>query len=125
MPQGLVLVLTLFLIYVNDFESYLLLKEETFAYDIKLGGKEICSEYCDKMQVDHNELIDWTEKNVIFYTAISKIMYIGDKIQISNPKSNVRVVHHWTTLPASVVSSKTLDSFKSRLDIYFRETVFY
>ena len=38
---------------------------------------------------------------------------------------NVRVVDTWNRLPASVVSSKTIDSFKSRLDKYFRETGFY
>ena len=35
---------------------------------------------------------------------------------------SVRVVVYWYRLPASVVSSKTIDSFKSRLDQYFRET---
>ena len=35
---------------------------------------------------------------------------------------NVRVVDHWNRLPASVVSSKTIDIFKSRLDKHFRET---
>ena len=35
---------------------------------------------------------------------------------------NVRVVGHWNRLPASVVSSKTIDIFKSRLDKHFRET---
>ena len=33
-----------------------------------------------------------------------------------------RVVDHWNRLPASVVSSKTIDIFKSRLDKHFRET---
>ena len=32
---------------------------------------------------------------------------------------NVRVVDHWNRLPASVVSSKTMDIFKSRLDKHF------
>ena len=35
---------------------------------------------------------------------------------------SVRVVDHWSRLPASIVSYKTMDSFKSRLDKYFRET---
>ena len=34
---------------------------------------------------------------------------------------NVRVVDHWNRLPASVVDSKTIDIFKSRLDKHFRE----
>ena len=38
---------------------------------------------------------------------------------------NVRVVEHWNRLPASEISSKTIESGKSRLDIYFRETGFY
>ena len=39
-----------------------------------------------------------------------------------NSYFNVRVVDHWNRLPASVVSSKTIDIFKSRLDKHFRET---
>ena len=35
---------------------------------------------------------------------------------------NVRVVNYWNRLPASLVSYKAIDSFKSRLDKYFRET---
>ena len=35
---------------------------------------------------------------------------------------NVRVYDNCNRLPISVVSSKTIDSFKSRLDEYFRET---
>ena len=35
---------------------------------------------------------------------------------------NVRVVDNWNRLPASVVSSKSIDIFKSRLDKHFRET---
>ena len=35
---------------------------------------------------------------------------------------NVRVVGHWNRLPASIVNSKTIDIFKSRLDKHFRET---
>ena len=34
----------------------------------------------------------------------------------------VTVFDHWNRLPVSVVSSKTIDSFKSRLHKYFRET---
>ena len=35
---------------------------------------------------------------------------------------NVRVVDHWNRLPASVLSYKIIDIFKSRLDKHFRET---
>ena len=35
---------------------------------------------------------------------------------------NVRVVDHWNRLPASVINSKTIDIFKSRLDKLYRET---
>ena len=35
---------------------------------------------------------------------------------------NVRVVDHWNRLPASIVSSKTIDILKSRLDKHFQET---
>ena len=33
----------------------------------------------------------------------------------------VRVVDHWNRLPTSVVSSKTIDIFKTSLDKHFRE----
>ena len=41
-----------------------------------------------------------------------------------NSYLNVRVVDHWNRFPASasVVNSKTMDIFKSRLDKHFRET---
>ena len=35
---------------------------------------------------------------------------------------NVRVVGHWNRLPASVVSSKIIVIFKSRIDKHLRET---
>ncbi len=38
---------------------------------------------------------------------------------------SVRVVDHWNRLPASVVCSDSVDSFKSQLDKHFRETGFY
>ena len=36
--------------------------------------------------------------------------------------SNVIVVNHWNRLPASVIGSKIIEIFKSRLDKHFRET---
>ena len=38
---------------------------------------------------------------------------------------NVRVVDLWNSLPSTVVSSVTIDSFKARLDRYFKEIDFY
>ena len=37
----------------------------------------------------------------------------------------VRVIDQWNRLPASVISSDTIDCFKSRLDKHFRGTGFY
>ena len=48
MPQGSVLGLTLFIIYVNDLVSDLLSKVPKFADNIKVFGKILCTEYCSK-----------------------------------------------------------------------------
>ena len=37
----------------------------------------------------------------------------------------VRITPHWNRVQASVVSSKTIKSLKSRFDINFQETGFY
>ena len=53
-PQGSVLGSTLFIIYVNDLESNILSQIAKFEDDIKLGGRLICTEDCDKIQDDLN-----------------------------------------------------------------------
>ena len=104
-PQGSVLGPTLSLIHVNDLESNLQSKIAKFADDTKLGGKIICTEDCDKIQKDLYKL------KVHRYNTIAHKSYF-----------NVRVIGHRNRLPASVISSKTIDSLNSRLDKYFRET---
>ena len=55
----------------------------------------------------------------------------GKKLKVRNCKTvapklyfNVSIVDYWHRFPAPIVSSKPIDSFKSRLDIYLRATSF-
>ena len=79
-PQRLFLGPMLFIIYVNNLKGNLLSKKAKFADDTKLGGKVICTKYCDIIQEDLNKLIDWSEKWLMsFNTEKCKVMHTGDK----------------------------------------------
>ncbi|GAB0192071.1 triadin [Grus japonensis] len=97
-PQGLVLGLALFNIFVSDMDSGIECILSKFADDTELCDAVDALEGRDAIQRDLNRIERWACVNLIkkFFST--------------------RVVRHWNRLPREAVGAPSLEVFKARLD---------
>ena len=87
-PQGSVLGPTLFIIYVNDFDSNILSMLSKFADDAKLYRSVSSIHQVTLLQADLDKLLDWSEEwQMEFNVEKCKVMHFGK----SNSKSNYTI----------------------------------
>ncbi|GAB0203150.1 mitochondrial enolase superfamily member 1 [Grus japonensis] len=91
-PQGLVLELALFNIFVGDMDSGIECTLSKFAYDTKLCGVVGTLEGRDAIQRDLDRLERWARVNRMkFNKAKCKVLHVGRR----NPKHNYRLGKEW------------------------------
>ena len=91
-PQGLVLGLVLFNIFVGDIDSWIECILSKFADNTKVSGTVDMLEGRDAIQIDLNGLERWAHANLIkFNKAKCKVLHLGR----GNPKHRCRLSGEW------------------------------
>lgn len=81
-PQGFVSGLLLFLIYINDIDSYLCSKICKFADDIRIGYASVITDEVQILRADLNNLAKWaTEWKMLFNVKNFVFMHLRADIK--------------------------------------------
>ncbi|CAM5115200.1 unnamed protein product [Eretmochelys imbricata] len=97
-PQGLVLGLVLFNIFINDLEDDVDCILSKFANDTKLGGEVDMLEGRDRIQRDLDKLEDWAKRNVMrFNKDKCRVLHLRWSLHLrwKNPMHRYRLGTEW------------------------------
>ncbi|GAB0183644.1 mitochondrial enolase superfamily member 1 [Grus japonensis] len=112
-PQGLVLGLVLFNIFINDLDEGTECTLKKFADDIKLGRLADTPEGCAAIQQDLDRLESWAKRNLMkFNTGKCRVLHLGR----NNPQAPV---HFWA--PPFKKDKKLLERVQWRATRMIRE----